>query len=132
MSRRSILLLASIGAVAAVLTAGLALHRSTNRDRELLARLQLEYDNGGLFQYFWNTRGEDNAATLAALQRTGHDRHAAVFAEAIQVFEAERSMLESVWSELDVSAYSEAVERSAIPTLDAQWGALPPLVPFDP
>lgn len=136
MSRRSInSLLASVVAFTAAAAIGLAIHNPSNRDGGRLETFQYEYDNGGLFQFFWNTRGNDNAATLAALQRTGHDRHAELFERAILAYEAEKSILQGAWTTFDdtrdVSVYSLAVERSAIPALDAEWATLPSLTPQD-
>ena len=136
MSRRSInTLLASVAAFAAVAGIGLAISQPSNRDVSRLETLQYEYDNGGLFQFFWNSRGEHNAATLAALKRSGHDRHAELFKRAILAFEAEKSMLQVEWKTFDdthdVSVYSVAVARSAIAALDAEWATLPLLVAQD-
>ena len=136
MSRSStVTLLASVAALAAAVAIGLAIHHPSNRDGARLETLQYEYYDGGLFQFFWNTRGKDNAATLAALQRTGHDRHAELFERAILAYEAEKSVLQGAWTTFDdtrdVSVYSVAVERSTIPALDEEWATLPSLIPQD-
>ena len=102
-------------------------------DAALLRTLAVEYDNGGLFQFFWNTRGESNEATLAALKRRGDGPHAEVFRKAVAAFDAELQAFQSSWQSsdnlLDGAVYSAAVERSSIPSLDRDWAALPPLAP---
>ena len=99
---------------------------------ELLDNLDYQYSNGGLFQYFWNTRGEHASETLGALQARGLTDHARVFAEAIALFEKERSDFEAEWRlfdrhRWDSTRYGAASDKSAIPALDDAWAALPSL-----
>ena len=102
-------------------------------DAALLRNLAVEYDDGGLFQFFWNTRGKDNEATLAALKRRGDSRHAELFRTAVAAFDAELPTFQSSWqsfdSKHDVAVYSATVAHSSIPSLDREWAALPPLAP---
>ena len=121
--------LATLTALTAIRT---AFHRSTNSDAALIETLQYEYDNGGLFQFFWNTRGEENENTLAALQRAGFGRHADLFGRVVAEFDAERETLAAAWKNpFDMDAYSSAAQRSAITACDIEWGKLPRLVPDD-
>jgi hypothetical protein len=105
---------------------------ATPSDDELLDKLDSQWQNGGMLQYFWNTRGEHASETLAALQLRGCTDHARVFAEAIARFEKERPGLEAEWRLFDrppwdANRYGVVEQRSAISALDDGWAALPPL-----
>ena len=121
----------AVAAALAVLAVGSLVLRRPARDSDLLGKLDLEYQNGGLFQFFWNTRGRQNAVTLEALTRAGLPEHARLFEQAVQIFEAEKRRLEDDWKAFDASRdpgiYAAAKARSRIASLDAARQALPQL-----
>ena len=131
MRRRGIVLVVFIATFTAITAIGLTIHRSNKSDGVLIGTLEYEYDNGGLFQFFWNSRGKDNEATLTALQHAGFGRHADLFRRVVAVFESERATLEAAWNNRAdiINAYTSAEQRSAIPGFDIEWGKLPRLVP---
>ena len=120
---------AALATAAALVAWGLTSHRSS--DDDLIANLDLEVPNGGLYQYFWNTRGKDRVDTLEALRAKGRSHHAAILAEAIARFETELPQFEAEWKLWDrgpdVNRYAVAAGKSTIPELDAAWVALTPL-----
>ena len=105
--------------------------RPSNED--LVRLLDDEFQNGGLYQYFWNTRGKYNKATLTALKGEGLTEHAQVFSEAVARFDEELPAFEAQWRSRGsqdqlAQAYSQAVNASAIPALDQPWLDLGPLL----
>jgi hypothetical protein len=130
--RRGVAILILFLVAAAGVVVGTSAHRQSKpSDAALIETLGYEYDNGGLFQFFWNTRGADNDDTLAALERGGDKPHAEVFRRAVAAFEAERPSLESAWQSFDdgndLELYASAAAQSAISALDDEWGTLPSL-----
>jgi hypothetical protein len=80
--------------------------------------LNMEVDNGGLVQYFLNTRGEEIDETRAALATIGAHYHAALFEQAVTIWNEERLKPGSCWQrDLDDRAFSE----SRISELDDDW-----------
>jgi hypothetical protein len=76
--------------------------------------------NGGLTQYFLNTRGDEIDEARAALETIGAPHHAKVFDRAVEIWRAERAVSGSCWEEdLDHRAYTE----SRIGRLDDDWEA---------
>jgi hypothetical protein len=89
--------------------------------------VNMEAQNGGLVQYFMNTRGEEIADARAALRAIGADHHAAVFDRAVAIWEEERARPDSCWADdLDDRAFSE----SRIADLDGEWYAVD-LIPIE-
>ena len=136
MRRRTIVVMSVV--ILATIAGAIALARrsaseSRPTDASLLRNLGDEYDNGGLFQFFWNTRGKNNDLTLMALERLNDRRYADVFRKAVAEFNAEWSQMAAAWGSfdktMDVATYSAAVAQSAIPALDREWAALPPISP---
>jgi hypothetical protein len=82
--------------------------------------VNMEVENGGLVQYFMNTRGDEIADARAALRAIAADHHAAIFDRAVAIWEHERAAPNSCWAnELDSRAFSE----SRIANLDDEWSA---------
>jgi len=82
--------------------------------------VNMEAQNGGLVQYFMNTRGEEIADGRAGLEAIGASYHAAIFERAVAIWEQERTLPDSWWTEeLDDRAFSE----SRITALDDEWYA---------
>ena len=80
--------------------------------------LNMEVENGGLVQYFLNTRGEGIDESRAALATIGAHYHAALFDRAVTIWNEERLIPGSCWElELDDRAFSE----SRISELDDNW-----------
>jgi len=127
----SIWRLVAAAALAALTVGSLVLVRRPASVSDVLRKLDFEYQNGGLFQFFWNTRGRQNAVTLEALRRAGLPDHARLFAQAVQIFEGEKPWLEHDWRAFDASPdvriYAAARARSGFASLDAAWQALPQL-----
>jgi hypothetical protein len=83
--------------------------------------VNMEAQNGGLVQYFMNTRGEEIADARAALAAIGARYHAEIFERAVAIWEQERALPDSWWTEeLDDRAFSE----SRIAALDDEWYAM--------
>lgn len=82
-----------------------------------------EIGNGGLVQYFHNTRGAFVDQTVAALQRIGAPHHHAVFLEATRIWRAERAMLEAMWG--TVEGFSRSYDLSSLSGLDDRWYDVP-------
>ncbi len=84
------------------------------------AHVNMEVLNGGLVQYFLNTRGEEIDEARAALRTLGAPHHAAVFDQAVARWNEERAVPGSCWEkELDDRAFTE----SRIGELDQAWEA---------
>ena len=80
--------------------------------------VNMEAQNGGLVQYFMNTRGDEIDDARAGLRAIGAEHHAAVFDRAVAIWEEERAMPDSCWAnELDGRAFGE----SRIAGLDDAW-----------
>ena len=89
--------------------------------------VNMEALNGGLVQYFMNTRGEEIAEARASLRAIGADHHVAVFDRAVAIWEQERAVPGSCWEkDLDDRAFSE----SRIADLDDEWDT-PDVIPTE-
>ena len=89
--------------------------------------VNMEAQNGGLVQYFMNTRGEEIADGRAGLRAIGATYHAEIFERAVAIWEQERALPDSWWTEeLDDRAFSE----SRIAALDDEWYAMD-MIPFE-
>ncbi len=83
--------------------------------------VNMEVLNGGLVQYFMNTRGDEIEDAQDALKTIGAAAHRAIFDRAVDIWNAERAIPGSCWDEeLDHRAFSES--RIAEP--DDEWEAL--------
>lgn len=61
--------------------------------------INMEVCNGGLVQYFQNTRGEDLDEATAALRAIGAPKHLSVFERAVAIYREERAQPGGCWEE---------------------------------
>ena len=61
--------------------------------------INMEVGNGGLVQYFQNTRGESLEEAMAALRAIGAPKHLSVFERAVAIYREERAQPGGCWEE---------------------------------
>ncbi len=80
--------------------------------------VNMEVMNGGLVQYFMNTRGDEIDEARASLHTIGAPSHLEVFDRAAAIWREERAIPGSCWeTELDLRAFHE----SGILALEDDW-----------
>jgi hypothetical protein len=95
----------------------------------LVNHFQNECSNGGLHQYFWNSRGKTAFLLVEAFRRIGAEQHLRLLLRAIDVFldeEPEQDELRPQSFAEFFERYTEARDISALNDLDSELSSLEP------
>ena len=86
--------------------------------------VDLEVNNGGFNQLFWNPSGEFAGDALAGYELMGAEDYASVMRAAIATWESEREILAPFHEEGTLEAFSESYQHTSLGDLDGRYYAL--------
>ena len=86
--------------------------------------VDVEVNNGGFNQFFYNPYGQFAGLALAGYELLGADQYAAVMRAAIATHEAERETMKPFYESDSPEAFSESYEHTALDEVDQRYYAL--------
>lgn len=86
-----------------------------------MAQLEMEVDNGGFLQYFWNTNGEYVKKALAGFALIGAEEHANLVRKAVETYAQEKPRKETLTKRGALKAFQEAAEESCYEAFDDEY-----------
>jgi hypothetical protein len=88
------------------------------------ALVNLEVNNGGFNQFFFNSSGRLAGVALAGYELMGADDYASVMRAAIATHEAEREVMRPYYDENTIESFSESYEHTDLDEADQRYYSL--------
>jgi hypothetical protein len=86
--------------------------------------VDIEVNNGGFNQFFYNPYGRLAGVALASYEALGADDYASVMRAAIATHEAEREVMKRFYEDDSLDAFSESYKYTALEEVDQRYYAL--------